>query len=160
MTGFRSHLAGWLRLLWTSLAVVALNFVVKWMIGRWLEPRETWWLAGQWLGFEHVRNSGVAFGIGAGSGWLTAVFVPAALLALIWLYVGGNLRGGAATPYAVGALIGGGLGNALDRLPDGRVTDYLAVGPWPRFNVADTALTLGIVLLLFGELRHTRLDPT
>lgn len=159
MTGFRSDRAGWSRLLWTGLGIVALNFVVKFVIERWLQPRETWWLAGEWLGFEHLRNSGIAFGIGSGSGWLAAVAVPIALLVLIWLYASGNVRRGRATPFVVGALIGGGIGNALDRLPDGRVTDYFAVGPWPRFNVADSALTLGIVLLLLGEFRQTRSDP-
>ena len=71
--------------------------------------------------------------------------------------VGFALRSGLAETrageLALGLAIGGGVANLIDRLVDGEVTDFFVIGPWPRFNVADAALTLGIVLVAILEIR-------
>jgi signal peptidase II len=54
---------------------------------------------------------------------------------------------------ATGAIAGGAIGNLLDRVRLGYVVDFIAIGPWPNFNVADSAITMGALLLCWGWLR-------
>src|SRR3982751_1682435 len=94
----------------------------------------------------HVENDGVAFGRLGGNGGLVALVVGAALLGLI-VYFARHRR----TPLIwlpTGLLLGGALGNILDRFGDGSVTDFVKLPHWPAFNVADIAVTAGVVLLL------------
>lgn len=96
------------------------------------------------------HNSGVAFGMLAGNGKLVGLLVPAVLLAIAVVII----RSRPATMGWLGAglLIGGGLANAVDRLGDGRVTDFIDVGianqRWPTFNLADIFITFGCALLV------------
>lgn len=112
-----------------------------------LLPAEGAWLAGG-IGLQLTANAGISFGLAAGaSAWLVTATGALALGAAAYL-----LRG--ARGIGLGLLIGGGLANLLDRLVDGRVTDYVAVGPWPTFNAADVCITVGAVLILTHLLRR------
>lgn len=93
-----------------------------------------------------AHNTGVAFGLAGGAG-VGLVLVTLGALALIgylfsrkperpWMWV------------AVGLLAGGALGNLVDRIRADAVTDYVDVGSWPPFNLADVAITSGVVLLV------------
>lgn len=95
----------------------------------------------------HVRNSGVAFGFFAGGGWLLVLVGVAALTALLAFFATHVHRPLAWLP--TGLLIGGAAGNLLDRLLDGAVTDFVKLPHWPAFNVADVAITLGVVVLVY-----------
>lgn len=143
----------------TALVVVALNVSAKAIVEASLAVGEEWWLVEDWLGLDHVRNSGVAFGIASGSGAIAALLAVVAIGVLIWLIGVGGLAQSLPGLIATGLVLGGALANLLDRLPDGYVTDYLAIGPWPRFNIADSALTIGIATMLVLELRTTRSEP-
>jgi len=93
-----------------------------------------------------TTNEGVAFGVLGGGGPLVAVVVAAAVVALLVYFA---LH--AAKPLAwlpTGMLIGGSLGNVIDRVREGAVTDFVKVPHWPAFNVADVAITLGVVALV------------
>jgi signal peptidase II len=94
----------------------------------------------------HVRNDGVAFGALAGGGPVVAVVVVAALAALL-TYFAFNARR-PLTWLPTGLLVGGALGNIMDRVRLGAVTDFLKLPSWPAFNVADAAITVGMVLLV------------
>jgi signal peptidase II len=100
------------------------------------------------LAFENVRNEGVAFGIG---GDISAVFIGATVLVLLGFLVFLAFRGGSGwlvwLPAAL--LIGGALGNLADRVRDGAVTDFIDLPLWPTFNLADVAIVVGVLLLLF-----------
>ena len=99
------------------------------------------------LELVHVRNEGVAFGIAAGGKTLVIALISVALLALT-LYFARH----ASTPLIwlpTGLLVGGALGNIFDRVRDGAVTDFLKIPAWPAFNVADIAITLGVIALAF-----------
>jgi signal peptidase II len=95
----------------------------------------------------HVRNTGVAFGVFSGGGALVLGFTLLALAVLIgylalrperpWLWV------------PTGLLVGGALGNLIDRLASGAVTDFIKLPLWPAFNVADIAITFGVLALLW-----------
>ena len=93
----------------------------------------------------HVTNDGVAFGALAGSG-LVLVVVLAALAGLVTWFVMHADRPLVWLP--TGLLLGGALGNLLDRVRVGAVTDFVKLPAWPAFNVADTAITFGVVALL------------
>ena len=89
-------------------------------------------------------NDGLLMGLGSDAGAGVILAGTAAITAVIAVMV---LRGG--VPVLPGGLmLGGALGNVLDRLADGRVTDLLQVGSSPVFNLADVSITLGFVLAL------------
>jgi signal peptidase II len=106
--------------------------------------------------FVNTRNRGVAFGFLPGSHVAVTILIGVALLALL-VYFARN----AEKPLIwlpTGMLLGGALGNIIDRLKDGAVTDFIKLPlGWPPFNLADTSITLGIVILflLIDHLRHT-----
>ena len=95
----------------------------------------------------HVRNSGVAFGAFEGGGVIVVALVAAALGALLFYFYTHAERPLAWLP--TGLLLGGALGNIIDRIRDGAVTDFVKLPGWPAFNVADMAITFGVVALLF-----------
>lgn len=108
-------------------------------------------LAGDWLALEYAENRGVAFGLLSDAGsWLAlvAIIVLAALLA----HYATTTKPEPWETVAIGAIVGGAAGNLFDRLRLGYVVDFLAVGAWPNFNVADSAITVGAILLLWGWL--------
>ena len=98
-----------------------------------------------------AHNTGVAFGLAGGAG-VGLVLVTAAALALIG-YLFARDPGRRGMWVAVGLLAGGALGNLVDRLVAGEVTDYIEVGSWPPFNLADIAITVGVVLMVLIYLR-------
>jgi signal peptidase II len=95
----------------------------------------------------NVRNTGVAFSSFQGSGALIGVIVGIALIALL-VYFSRN----ASKPLVwlpTGMLLGGAIGNVVDRIREGGVIDFIKVVDfWPAFNVADSAITIGVLLLL------------
>jgi signal peptidase II len=96
--------------------------------------------------FVHVRNTGVAFSLFAGGGTLVLVFTLIALAVLIGFLA---LRPGRRWLWLpTGLLIGGALGNLIDRVASGAVTDFIKLPLWPAFNAADMAITFGVVALL------------
>jgi signal peptidase II len=95
----------------------------------------------------HVRNTGVAFGFFSGGGALVLVFTLAALAVLIVYFTKHPDRPWLWLP--TGLLIGGALGNLYDRIHQGSVTDFIKLPLWPAFNVADMAITFGVLALLF-----------
>jgi signal peptidase II len=103
------------------------------------------------LSLTLTHNKGVAFGLAGGAG-LGLVLVTVAALALIaFVFSRDPVKPG--MWVAVGLLAGGALGNLVDRLAAGEVTDYIAVGSWPAFNLADVAITAGVVLMVLIYLR-------
>lgn len=95
----------------------------------------------------HVRNTGVAFSLFSGGGTVVLVIT---LLALALL--GAYLARRPERPWLwlpTGLLIGGALGNLIDRVVHGAVTDFIKFPLWPAFNVADIAITFGVLSLLW-----------
>ncbi|MDX6729760.1 MAG: signal peptidase [Baekduia sp.] len=95
----------------------------------------------------HVRNTGVAFGAFSGGGIIVVVLVAAALAALLFYFVTHVETRLVWLP--TGMLLGGSLGNIIDRVRDGAVTDFVKLPAWPAFNVADMAITFGVLVLLW-----------
>ncbi len=99
------------------------------------------------LKLANTRNSGIAFGAAGG---ISPVLIGLAIAFLIGLLAFLSLRRNA-DPLVwlpAGLLVGGALGNLADRVRDGAVTDFIDLPHWPTFNLADTAIVVGVVLLV------------
>jgi signal peptidase II len=95
----------------------------------------------------HVRNTGVAFGALSGGGLLVLAVTAVALIALITYFARHPDRPGLWLP--TGLLVGGAVGNIIDRIDSGAVTDFIKLPHWPAFNVADIAITVGVLALIY-----------
>lgn len=94
----------------------------------------------------NTRNSGVAFGQLQDGGVIVSVLIALAVGALLVYFA--RHAGRRLMWLPTGMLLGGALGNIVDRLREGAVVDFLKLPYWPAFNVADTAITVGVVILL------------
>jgi signal peptidase II len=134
------------RALMLMLAVLLVDQLTKHTVASGIEPGQSErFLPGVQL--VHVRNSGVAFGFFSGGGTLVLVFTLAALAALLGYFLLRPTRRWLWIP--TGLLLGGAIGNLIDRLVDGAVTDFIKLPLWPAFNVADISITLGVLALLW-----------
>jgi signal peptidase II len=107
------------------------------------------------LRLVNVRNRGIAFGLFADGGALLVLFALAALAALLIFFARHRDRPLVWLP--TGLLIGGATGNLIDRAREGAVTDFVDLPLWPAFNLADVAITFGVLTLLYvleGPPRH------
>jgi len=135
----------WLRTGLVLAAVVAADQIVKALVVSGLERGEQRDLfAG--ITIVNTRNSGVAFGQLQGGGIIVVVLIAAAVAALL-VYVSRN-AGRRLIWLPAGLLLGGALGNVIDRIREGAVIDFLKLPHWPAFNVADSAITIGVLALL------------
>ena len=150
----RGALRAWLLALLVMLVVIGLDQLTKHLVEQSIVPGEE---RGLLPGVQLVdtRNNGVAFGFFPGNHVAVTALIAAALLALL-VYFALHTR----TPLIwlpTGMLIGGALGNVLDRLRHGAVTDFIKLPlGWPPFNLADSSITLGVLILfiVIDRARH------
>jgi signal peptidase II len=142
-----SAVGAWVRVGLVVIAVLVLDQISKHLVRASIVPgEERRVLPG--LQLVNTRNHGVAFGFLPGDETAVTLVIAVALLALLVYFALHATRPLIWLP--TGMLIGGALGNIIDRLREGSVTDFvkLPLG-WPPFNLADTSITLGVLLLLF-----------
>lgn len=133
------------RALLTAAAVVAIDQWTKWLAFSRLTPGESESvIPGVSLG--QTRNEGIAFGFFAGRPWLVFSLMGVALAVLIWFYL--RHRGRPGLWLATGLLLGGAIGNAIDRISLGYVRDFIELPHFPSFNIADVAITFGVIILV------------
>ncbi len=143
-----SALSAWIRAGLVLLVVVAADQLSKHAIRQSIVPGEE---RGVLPGIQLVntRNRGVAFGFLPGNHIAVTLVIGLALIALLVYFTLHATRPLVWLP--TGMLIGGALGNILDRLRDGSVTDFIKLPlGWPPFNLADTSITLGVLLLIIA----------
>ncbi len=136
----------WIRAALVAIAVVAIDQLAKHAVrASIVQGEERGVLPG--VALVNTRNRGVAFGLRPGDPVVVTVVIALALLALLVYFALHTSRPLIWLP--TGMLLGGALGNVIDRLRAGYVTDFvkLPLG-WPPFNFADVSITLGVVLLL------------
>lgn len=97
----------------------------------------------------HVKNTGAAFGMLQSFGGVFTVLAILVALAILY-YFPQVPRQDSALRLAMGLQFGGALGNLIDRLTIGHVTDFVSVGSFPVFNVADSSISIGVVVLILG----------
>ncbi len=141
-------------------AVAGLTLVVdrisKWVVMDSLRPGESWNPVAaleRWVSLTYVTNTGAAFGLFPDYGVVFMVVAVVVIAAIILYYR--HLPGDQWLIQAsLGLQLGGTLGNLVDRLRYGHVIDFIDFKVWPVFNVADSSVFVGAVILAFYILRH------
>jgi len=147
--------------------VVVLDQVSKAVALAHLIPGHPLVLAERWLSLTLVMNPGLAFGllgtVPPAWRWVVAALSIAALLVLARVALRVLLTGGVTSVIAVGLIFGGAVGNLIDRARFGAVVDFVDVHwrtwHWPAFNVADSAISVGVTLLALRLLRERAPTP-
>ena len=137
--------------------VLILDIVTKVLAVKLLTPQQPVSIIGDTVTWTLVRNSGAAFSMGTSYTWVLTLVATGVVIGIIWM--GRRL----VSPWwalGLGMILGGALGNLVDRFfrspgpLQGHVVDFLSIGWWPVFNVADPAVVGGAILLvalsLFG----------
>lgn len=147
-----------LKYIWLSVLVIVLDQATKWIASAYLEfhqltpvmPYFDWYLA---------HNEGAAFSFLADQGgwqrwFLSGLTFIISVLILYWLYTLENYRKYSAIAFSL--ILGGAIGNLIDRVSYGYVIDFIQVWlgdyPWPSFNIADSAIFVGAILLIVADL--------
>lgn len=136
--------------------VVAFDQLTKWwaLVGLDDGPIE---VLGEFFRLRLIRNAGAAFGRLQGSGSIIALL---AIVVAVAIFISLRNAPNRLTVWAMGLVMGGALGNLVDRvfrgdgLFDGEVVDFLDFSFWPTFNVADSAITVGAFLAIWEGLRN------
>jgi len=150
------------RYLLISLAVLVLDQWSKWLVEIHISDHASIEIIPGLLSFTHVRNTGVAFGLFATGGnllgTLTLTVLGIAALVFVGYYFRVVPRHDRTLLVALALVIGGAVGNLLDRIAAGAVTDfvdfYYGTYHWHTFNVADSAISVGIGLMILGTFRR------
>jgi signal peptidase II len=154
----------------TSTTVLVLDQLTKWWIRQTLRPGDAIRVLDSCFNIVHARNPGGAFSFlaGASEGFRSVFFLIASIVAIGVLFhiLRTTPAGKRLLIFALAGLLGGALGNLIDRVRLGHVTDFLDVYwngyHWPAFNVADSFITVGLCILvmhvLFGSDAEER-DP-
>jgi signal peptidase II len=141
-----SRAGGWARLLVAVAVVIGIDQLAKQVAIATVERGDS---VNVFLGLDiaNTRNSGVAFGALQGSGTIVALLIGTALVALV-----GYFAVNAGQPWLwlpAGLLLGGALGNLIDRIREGAVIDFIDPIAWPAFNLADACIVAGVLALLY-----------
>lgn len=148
----------------SALAIVIADRVTKDLVEAKLRFAESVPILAGWVDLVRVENPGAAFSLFAdwspGVRWAVLVAYSAiAILVLAWFILRPWSKGRLA-PISLGIILGGAAGNLFDRLRTGRVVDFVdlhwGAWHWPAFNVADSAITIGVALLLLFGWREER----
>ncbi len=137
-------------------AIVAADQAAKAAIEANLVPGEHVDVAGP-LALTLSHNRGVAFGIAGGAGASLIVLTVLALAVVAYLFARDPTRRWMWA--ATGLVAGGAVGNLIDRIRIDAVTDFVEVGSWPPFNLADVAIVAGVLLLVLVYLREAERAP-
>jgi signal peptidase II len=149
------------------LSIVAIDQATKWAVIRRLPLYEDLPLVSGLLSLQHVRNSGAVFGFLSGTSvpgkpYVFALMSALALAALTY-YARTIPRHERLPRFALSLVIGGAIGNLIDRVRFGYVVDFVKMywdgHVWPNYNVADSAISIGLVLLVVDSFRPRDREP-
>ncbi len=154
------------RWFWLSLGIVAADRATKSALEAYTPENYQRVLVPGLINLVHSHNPGIAFGLFAnlGSKWLTAALVAcsAAVIALLCWLLATERGGGRRSKAGLALILGGAVGNLIDRLLYGSVADFFEIRlgsfHWPAFNVADSAITIGAAFVVL-ELLLGRRQP-
>ncbi len=142
--------------------VIGLDQWTKWLVrgniefgGQWL-PESLQWLM-PYARFVNWHNSGAAFGMFQNGNMVFTVLAIIVISAIIYYYPHVEKEDWT-LKLAMGLQLGGAAGNLIDRLLVGKVTDFISVGVFPVFNIADSSISIGVVVLLLGVWLKERSD--
>jgi len=158
VVGARRSLAArtqqWAGLLAIAVAALLGDQLTKHLVSSHLELDGERHIAGP-LSIHHVQNSGIAFGLFASATPIVTVLTAVAVGWMIFFFARSGSRH-PVLPIALGLLIGGSASNLMDRIRLGHVTDFIDLRFWPAFNLADSFIVLGVLVLLAALLLPQR----
>jgi len=150
------------RLLWTAFAILLADQVAKKLVVTLMRVGESVNLLGPAVRFTRTENTGAAFGILRGRSLLFVVISALACVAIVAFHRA-IARQRRVEQFGFSLVLGGALGNLVDRVRLGAVVDFIDVGVrdlrWPAFNVADSAIVVGVTLLAVRFLFFARPHP-
>jgi len=144
-----------------ALLVVVLDQLSKYLVVTRLKDQPPLRVLGDWLQFEYLRNSGAAFSFGTS---FTFVFTAIAVAVVVVIVRTSRKLGSLGWAIALGGLLGGAVGNLIDRvLRDpgflrGHVVDFISVPHFAIFNLADSAIVCSAILMVILALRGVEID--
>jgi len=133
----------------TAAALVVADQAAKLAAAEWLRPLDSVPVA-SWLSLTWATNTGGAFGMFSASTTLLVIVAVVVVGALV--VIAPRLGGSRLLAIGVASVMGGALGNLIDRVRVGFVIDYIDVDFWPVFNIADIAITVGAGLLIISTI--------
>lgn len=143
-------------------AVISLDQATKWLVHQGMELHQSIQIIPGLLNLHYVRNTGAAFGLLAtpSPGLRTAILAAFSVIAvgvILWVWVRNRVAPGLFI-CCLALILGGAVGNLIDRIRLGEVIDFVDVHwrshHWPAFNAADSAITVGVGLLIIHLLFH------
>lgn len=138
----------------SAVCAIALDQFLKVLVASFMEPGQTVTLIPHVLSLTYTTNTGAAFGLLRGSGQI--VFLAALIivvLVLAWFFISRD-RAETWSFVGLGLMIGGAVGNLIDRVFRGHVLDFFDFGWWPVFNIADLAIVTGVIIILIDYARE------
>ena len=155
----------WRRWLGLSVAIVLADQFTKWLILARFRLGERVPVIDGFFDLVLAFNPGAAFSfLSEASGWQRYLFVVLALSVSVVLVLFLRRAGSTQLHLGLALILGGAIGNVIDRILIGQVVDFLLVyhrgWSWPAFNVADSAITIGAGLLILDSFRQRRADET
>ncbi|MGH2317418.1 signal peptidase II [Planococcus sp. 4-30] len=136
-----------------ALLIIALDQWTKWLVLKNMEIGERISVIDPYIGWLSHRNRGAAWGMLEGQMWLFAIITVAVIIGILY-YFHKHAKGQPLFQLSLMVLLGGAVGNFIDRMLRGEVVDFVDVlipvinYDFPIFNVADAALTIGVVLMI------------
>lgn len=139
-----------------TIVVIICDQLTKYVVRETIPLYETFIEVGV-FSIVHGQNTGSAFGLFAG---FTNYLIIASLigLALILYFFVKQASANLFVRIAVGLIVGGAVGNLIDRVKDGFVVDFISVGWWPAFNVADSAISIGMTVMVLFMIFGNKID--
>ncbi len=151
----------WLNDIWLlvfSGSIIIIDQLTKYLVRGHLALGQTWspwlWLA-PYARIYRTQNTGMAFSMLTGYSWVFSVFAAGISLGIIYYFPRISPLDWL-TRLGMILLLGGAVGNLIDRIISGQVTDFISVGSFAIFNVADACVNVGVVLLLIGLFMQER----
>ena len=150
----KNAVRNYLSILMIAAVIVALDQWTKWLVRTSIPAGESWlpdsllWLS-PYARIVHWYNRGAAFGMFQQGNMVFTVLAFVVIGAILYYYPQIS-RADWPLRLAMSMQLGGAIGNLIDRITIGHVTDFISVGRFPVFNVADSSITVGCVVLLLG----------
>lgn len=142
-----------------ALIIVALDQLTKWLIVKNMELGESLIIIKDFFYITSHRNAGAAWGILQGQMWLFYIITVIVVIAIVY-YLEKHAKGKPLFQLSLAFILGGAIGNFIDRLFRKQVVDfldtYIFTYDFPIFNIADSALTIGVVLMFLQMIREGR----
>lgn len=133
-------------LVWAAvITVIVVDQISKGWVTRALLPGQSWPDTG-FFQITQARNTGTIFGLFQGSGFVLTIISFLAIAGLIVFFKSSSFQS-KLLRLALGLMVGGAIGNLIDRIRLGYVVDFIHVGPWPIFNLSDSSIVIGIAII-------------